>query len=317
MPVATIQDEAVQDPLTDPIRRFNRFYSRIIGGLAHTYLDTPYSLPEARIIHEVATTPGTRAKEIQARLGFDQGHLSRIVTRLERTRILKRTRTDEDGRALQLHLTKKGERFYQDMSRLADEQARDLTQHLDAPARHQLIEAMETIQRLLDDRSTPATIVIRAGRLGDLGVCFHRQAVVYNEDFGYSHVFETYVAKGLPTFLEQHDPVKDRLWVAERNGRPVGWVAIQHHPERSGWAQLRWFLVEKAARGHGIGRALLTEALAFAKHAGYEGILLWTVSDLASARRLYEGAGFRLVEERKEPCPWAEWAHEQRWELRC
>ena len=51
------------------------------------------------------------------------------------------------------------------------------------------------------------------------------------------------------------------------------------------------------------------------KKAGYEGVFLWTVSDLDAARRLYQKAGFKLAEE-KEECDWAPWAREQRWELR-
>ena len=56
-------------------------------------------------------------------------------------------------------------------------------------------------------------------------------------------------------------------------------------------------------------------ALDFAKAAGYQGVWLWTVDDLAEARRQYEKAGFRLAHTEAEPCEWAPWGHEQRWEL--
>jgi len=138
--------------------------------------------------------------------------------------------------------------------------------------------------------------------------------VLYAEEFGYSEVFEAYVAKGLAPFLAQRDPGRDGLWIAEAEGRPLGAVAVQHVPERPGWAQLRWFYVEREARGTGTGTRLLDQALAFARDAGYEGAFLWTVDDLHAARRLYERAGFRLVEQ-TEGCPWAPWGREQRWEL--
>lgn len=142
-----------------------------------------------------------------------------------------------------------------------------------------------------------------------------RHAEVYGQEFGYSDVFEDYVAASIAPFVERHDARKDAFWVAELDGKRVGCVAVQHDKQRPGWAKLRWFLVEQAARGHGVGHALLDQALAFVRQAGYAGILLWTVDDLVAARRLYERAGFRLAFTDPTPCPWAPWGHEQRWEL--
>jgi GNAT superfamily N-acetyltransferase len=62
-------------------------------------------------------------------------------------------------------------------------------------------------------------------------------------------------------------------------------------------AQLRWYLVDPAVRGQGLGRRLLDEAVAFSRGAGYRLVILWTVSALTAAARLYTAAGFRKVEE--------------------
>ena len=157
---------------------------------------------------------------------------------------------------------------------------------------------------------------LRAGRIGDLGWMVHRQAVVYAKEFGYSQVFETYLHEGTAIFLRKFDPKRDRIRVAEDAGRIVGFIAIQHDPDRRGWAKLRWFLVEKDARGAGLGQRLVRSAVAFSRKAGYRGILLWTVDDLHAARRLYEANGFQLAFQDAQPCPWAPWGHEQRWDLR-
>ena len=156
---------------------------------------------------------------------------------------------------------------------------------------------------------------IRKGRVGDLGWMVHRQAVVYAKELGYSQVFERYLHEGTAVFLGKFDAKKDRIWVAEDAGRIGGFIAIQHDPDRRGWAKLRWFLVEKEARGHGLGRRLMHAAVSFSRKAGYKGILLWTVDDLHAARRLYEATGFQLAFQDPKPCPWAPWGHEQRWEL--
>jgi GNAT superfamily N-acetyltransferase len=161
---------------------------------------------------------------------------------------------------------------------------------------------------------------LRTGRVGDLGLMVHRQAVVYAREFGYSPLFETYLHEGAAVFLRKFDAARDRIWVAETRGKPVGFVAIQHDPDRAQgadapWAKLRWFLVEDEARGKGIGLRLLRSAIAFGRKAGYRGILLWTVDDLHAARHLYEKVGFTLAFQDARPCPWAPWGHEQRWEL--
>ena len=156
---------------------------------------------------------------------------------------------------------------------------------------------------------------IRARQVGDVGWACMRQAELYAQEFRYSAVFEDYVIQSFGPFVAGFDARRDQLWVAELDGRRAGCIAIQHDPERLGWAKLRWYFVEKDARGHGLGKALLDAAVAFSRKAGYKGILLWTVDDLGDARRQYEKAGFRLAFTDAEPCAWAPWGHEQRWEL--
>ena len=163
--------------------------------------------------------------------------------------------------------------------------------------------------------ATGPAFQVRAGTPADMEWVRKRKVEVYAQEFGYGPLFGHYVALTIPPFLQGLDPGLDRTWVAEDAHGVTGFIAIQHDSGRPGWAKLRWFLVERRARGTGLGRHLFGEALGFARKAGYEGIHLHTVSDLVEARRMYERAGFRLVQESTEPCPWAPWAREQEWEL--
>lgn len=132
-------------------------------------------------------------------------------------------------------------------------------------------------------------------RPGDLGAIVHLHGTLYAREYGFDPTFEAYVAGRLAEFVRSHGE-RDRVWIAECAGRIVGSVAIVRGGE-CGAAQLRWFLVDPSQRGKGLGRHLLNEAVSFARTAGYDSIFLWTVSALTAAARLYQSAGFSLVEQ--------------------
>jgi DNA-binding MarR family transcriptional regulator/GNAT superfamily N-acetyltransferase len=296
-------------------RRFNRFYTALIGTLSRGYLETAYNLQEARVIFELATNPGCTAKDIQSHVGFDQGYLSRLIERLTRAGLIRRSKSADDGRAQNLFLTSAGRKAFRILNERADGQARQLTAHLNDNQIVQLHNALRVVHRLLGSEIPAERINIREQQVGDLGWAFYRQAAVYSDEFGYSPIFESHVCEGLLPYLKNYDHERDRMWISVAGEQTVGFVAVVHVTGRPGWTQLRWFFVEKEFRGRGLGSQLLEKAVSFCKKAGYEGIFLWTVSDLDAARRLYQKAGFKLAEE-KEECDWAPWAREQRWELR-
>jgi GNAT superfamily N-acetyltransferase len=54
--------------------------------------------------------------------------------------------------------------------------------------------------------------------------------------------------------------------------------------------------VEPAARGQGVGTALVAQAVNFARDKGYKRMRLWTHTIQQSARKIYAAAGFTIVE---------------------
>jgi GNAT superfamily N-acetyltransferase len=150
-------------------------------------------------------------------------------------------------------------------------------------------------------------------RAGDLGrvISFHGE--LYAREFGFGLGFETYVAETMVEFGQQEQPERDRLWVAEMDGRLVGCIAILGRED--GAAQLRWFLVDPATRGQGLGRKLVTEALDFCRVAGYRSVYLWTVNGLEAAAKLYREAGFEKTETKPEAILWNVPLSEERYDL--
>ena len=147
---------------------------------------------------------------------------------------------------------------------------------------------------------------------GDLGAIIRLHGLVYARDQGWDITFEAYVAETLVVFVRSMATTRARIWIAERDGELIGCIGIVEIAP--GTAQLRWFLVHPDARGQGLGRRLIEEALAYCRALGAERVFLWTTSGLETAARLYRAAGFRLVHETPGP-GWGAPVVEQRYEL--
>jgi ribosomal protein S18 acetylase RimI-like enzyme len=156
------------------------------------------------------------------------------------------------------------------------------------------------------------TVALRTTlRPGDLGTIVHLHGTLYAREYGFDPTFEAYVAGPLAEFVRAGD-ARARLWIAERGEQIVGCVAIVAAAPHT--AQLRWFLVDPGARGTGLGKRLLREAVAFCEACGYTSVILWTERSLTAAAHLYEAAGFRKVEE-KPGRVWGKDVVEEKYEL--
>lgn len=134
-----------------------------------------------------------------------------------------------------------------------------------------------------------------------MGWIVFRHGEIYAPVHGWDERFEALVARVVSDFETEHDPLRERCWIAESDGERMGCVFLLKHPEREGVAKLRLLWVETAARGLGLGKALVQECTRFARQAGYKKISLWTNSELAPARGLYAAEGYKLVKQEPHP----------------
>ena len=177
----------------------------------------------------------------------------------------------------------------------SDEAIGALLAPLSPREQHELVGAMARIRRLLGDLPANPAFTLRDPEPGDLGWIVHRQARLYAEEYGWDWTFEALAAEIAAQFVRSFQPDHERCWVAERAGEVVGAVFVVRQDDET--AKLRMLYVESSARGLGLGRRLVEECLRFAAAKGYRRIVLWTNDVLVSARRIYEAAGFRLVEQ--------------------
>jgi DNA-binding MarR family transcriptional regulator/GNAT superfamily N-acetyltransferase len=282
-------------PLTSrvaAIRRFSRFFTGAVGVLHEHLYDSRFSLTEARVLYELAQRPGLTATDIGQELGLDSGYLSRVLRQFTTDGLLRRDRSQSDGRQTMLTLTEAGRAAFAPLETASAQEIRALLAPLPDPAQAALVGAMGQIETLLGNAATRPWLM-RQPRPGDIGWVVSRHGALYAEEYQFDARFEALVAKVAGAFLEANDPSCERCWIAERDGVNVGSIFLVRADAET--AKLRLLLVEPSARGAGIGRRLVAECVGFARQVGYQRVVLWTNDILTAARHLYVEAGFKLV----------------------
>ena len=285
--------------LTDEVRSFNRFYTREIGLLNRRLPATELSLPEARVLYELAHAPaaGRTAAEIGRALGMDKAHLSRIVARFGARGLAQSRVSPDHGKLRLLSLTAAGRRAFAAAEAAARAQVDALLTPIGESGRERLAEAMRDIRAALNGRETErGDLGLRRLKPGDVGWIIHRQMVLYHQEYGWDWTYEGLASRILGQFVAEFDPAKEDGWVAERGGAIVGSIFLMKS-EDTAVAKLRLLYVEPSARGGGLGRALVATCIARARELGYIKLTLWTNDILVAARRIYQAAGFRLESE--------------------
>jgi len=276
------------------VRAFNRFYTRKLGVLDQHLMQSPFSLSEARVLYELAHREELAAKEIGTELGLDAGYLSRIVQKFGEDGMITRKPLASDRRQFQLSLTDKGRQAFAKLDRSSHDEVGAMLAALAPGDRSRLTGAMATIERLLGEQATPIPrATLREPRPGDMGFVVQSHGALYASEYGFDAAFEALVADIAAKFLTSFDASRERCWIAELDGVPVGSVFLVRHND--GIAKLRLLLVDPAGRGQGLGKRLVDECISFAKASGYRRITLWTQSILVAARKIYQDAGFELV----------------------
>jgi DNA-binding MarR family transcriptional regulator/GNAT superfamily N-acetyltransferase len=285
-----------RDDHVSAVRAFNRFYTRKLRVLDQHLLKSPFSLSEARVLYELAHREDVAAKEIGIELGLDAGYLSRIVQKFDDDGLITRKPLASDRRQTRLGFTAKGRQAAARLERRSHDEIAAMLGGLDDGERARIVHAMRTIEHALEPPAQkPAGFLLRSHRPGDIGWIVSRHGAIYAQEYGWDITFEALAAEITAQFIRSYDPSREHCWIAEIGGEAVGSIFVVKASEEV--AKLRLLLVEKKARGLGVGRALTEQCLRFARAAGYTSMTLWTQSILVAARGIYQRAGFERIKE--------------------
>jgi DNA-binding MarR family transcriptional regulator/GNAT superfamily N-acetyltransferase len=278
------------------VRRFNRFYTQKLGVLSEGFLNTPFSLTEARVLHALAHRDGATATWLGRELDLDAGYLSRILRDFERQGFILRNQSLQDGRQTLISLTPDGRDAFEPLDKASHAEIGNLLAPLADGDQDRLIAAMRVVAELIGGGETePApAFILRPHRPGDMGWVTERHGVLYSAEYSLNYKMEAYVAEVVAKFLREFDPAREHCWIAEQDGAAIGSVFLVK--ESDSVARLRLLIVDPKARGLGVGRRLVEECVRFARLAGYGEIVLWTHNILIAARRIYDSVGFAIVE---------------------
>ncbi len=307
------------------VRRFNRFYTRQLGVLRKNYLDSPYSLGEARLLYEIAQRRSPTATEIVRALDLDAGYLSRVLQNFEKRGLIQRKVFARDTRQSHVALSAAGRKAFAPLNRRSQREAGATLEKLKPADQTRLVEAMNTIETLLgaqadakpsaqaDGKPLKASqIKLREPVPGDFGWIVTRHAELYAQEYGWVAPFEGVCAQIVADFVNNHDRKRERCWIAEIGGERVGTVMLAK--DSAHVARIRLLLLEPQARGIGLGARLVGECIHFARRAGYRKITLWTHSVLTAARHIYQQAGFKLMRTERHRS-WGKPVVSEHWDL--
>ena len=217
------------------VRRFNRFYTRQIGVLRKTYLDSSYSLGEMRVLYEIAQGDKLgrqpTASDVGRALDLDAGYLSRVLRNFEKRGLIARKTSDQDARQSHLALTTRGRQTFAPAEQRSQRDVAGMLGKLAAAEQARLVAAMETIGTLLgadapNEAKVEQSYVLRAPRHGDYGWIVSRHAQLYAEEYGWTDPFEGLCAQIVADFVNNYDAKLQRCWIAELNGENVGCVML-------------------------------------------------------------------------------------------
>ncbi|WP_120970905.1 helix-turn-helix domain-containing GNAT family N-acetyltransferase [Comamonas sp. lk] len=289
---------------TEAIRSASRAIVRELGFMNSTLAATPYSASAVHTLLELDAHQEMTAAQLVQTLGLDKSSVSRMLAKLVEAGELIEVPDPVDARVKKLALTHQGQQLVSHIHEYGRRQVQSALQHLNPTQQQAVRSGLASYAQALKLCRSGATdtqhdqVEISCGyRPGLLGRITEMHAAYYSQHSGFGQFFESQVATGVAEFATRLNRDCNNVWVATLNGQIVGSVSVDGQDLGNNHAHLRWFILDDSCRGHGVGRKLLSQAIAFCDRMKFPATQLWTFKGLNAARHLYDSFGFELTHE--------------------
>ncbi|ESL76198.1 MarR family transcriptional regulator [Klebsiella quasipneumoniae subsp. quasipneumoniae] len=253
---------------------------------------------------EVSVRGTITAAQLVTLLGLEKSSVSRMVARLLAAGELEERPCAEDARSKSLALTAKGHDTVATINAYGTRRVVEALAHLDETQQRTVASGLAAYAQALAQcrdaalaETTPPISLVTGYQPGAIGRIAQMHGEYYARHHDFGAFFEGKVASGVAEFATRLSSPVNQIWLAMREGKIVGSVAIDGEDLGQQQAHLRWFILDDSCRGTGIGRRLLSEAMAFCDSRQFSAVQLWTFKGLDAARKLYESFGFTLTRE--------------------
>ena len=297
----------------DAIRSASRTIVRELGFMNAHLADTDLSASGVHAVIEIGARPAVNARDLARALRLEKSTVSRMVKSLVQRGLVRSEASRADARQQDLYLTGEGRRMFRQIEAFGRNQVRTALGSLPSDARGAISEGLSAYADALKARGASGARaqdekveIVEGYTPALLGRVTEMHARFYSRHHGFGPFFERKVAAEMAGFLGRIDRPCNGVWSAHRGDELIGSISIDGDDLEEGQANLRWFIVDEPARGSGAGKMLISAAMAFVDQYGFAETHLWTFKGLDTARRLYERAGFMLIEEK----PGTQWGTE-------
>jgi DNA-binding MarR family transcriptional regulator/GNAT superfamily N-acetyltransferase len=268
------------------VRSFNRAVAERSGALSDDFLGRKRPLGEARLLWEIGRN-GADVRTLRARLGLDAGYVSRLLRALEEDGLVRVAAGAADGRVRRVRLTPRGSKEWNELESRSEAFAASVLQPLSERQRRELVDAMQTVERLL----TASMILVRVEnpRSAAARWCLEQYFLELHDRFDAG--FDP--SKSISADVDQLTLPAGLLLLAWLRGAPVGCGALKLHGKAP--AEIKRMWVSPSVRGLGLGRRILRELEDRAREGGVTVARLETNRTLTEAISLYRAAGYQEV----------------------
>ncbi|WP_261134490.1 MarR family winged helix-turn-helix transcriptional regulator [Bacillus sp. Marseille-Q3570] len=134
----------------EEIRKFNRFYTRVLG-LVNQYSETSlFSLLESQILYEIYARDVCIQNELCEYFSIDKGYMSRILNKFSAQELIVKRPYELDKRKIQLVITEKGEEQTKTLIDSSNFYVNRMIKDIPASELNKLIASMKTIEEILN-----------------------------------------------------------------------------------------------------------------------------------------------------------------------